>query len=115
MSARSGDGIDALVEHLVARLPDGPKYFPDDEVSDMPEEQWVAELVREQLLAVTRDELPYSIATRVTEWEGPDSRRHHRRAREPEGDGDRQGGQVLKQVGGGPGRNCPPAPSWNCG
>ena len=46
-------------------------YFPDDEISDMPEEQWVAELVREQLLAVTRDELPYSIATRVTEWEWP--------------------------------------------
>ena len=37
---------------------------------DVPEEQWVAELVREQLLAVTRDELPYSIATRVSEWEG---------------------------------------------
>ena len=37
----------------------------------MPEEQWVAELVREQLLAVTHDELPYSIATRVTEWEWP--------------------------------------------
>ena len=46
-------------------------YFPADEVTDMPEEQWVAELVREQLLAVTRDELPYSIATRVTEWEWP--------------------------------------------
>lgn len=71
VSARSGAGIDALVEHLSGLLPEGPKYFPDDEFSDMPEEQWVAELVREQLLAVTRDELPYSIATRVTEWEGP--------------------------------------------
>jgi GTPase len=71
VSAHSGEGIDALVEHLAARLPEGPKYFPDDEFTDMPEEQWVAELVREQLLAVTRDELPYSIATRVTEWEWP--------------------------------------------
>lgn len=71
VSARSGAGIDALVEHLSGLLPEGPKYFPDDEFSDMPEEQWVAELVREQLLAVTRDELPYSIATRVTEWEWP--------------------------------------------
>jgi GTPase len=71
VSARSGAGIPALVDHLVARLPEGPKYFPDDEFTDMPEEQWVAELVREQLLAVTRDELPYSIATRVTEWEWP--------------------------------------------
>ncbi len=71
VSARSGAGIAAFVDHLVARLPEGPKYFPDDEFTDMPEEQWVAELVREQLLAVTRDELPYSIATRVTEWEWP--------------------------------------------
>jgi GTPase len=71
VSARTGEGIGALVEHLVGRLPEGPKYFPDEEFTDMPEEQWVAELVREQLLAVTRDELPYSIATRVTEWEWP--------------------------------------------
>ena len=58
-----GDGLDALVEHLVARLPEGPAFFPDETVRDVPDEQWVAELVREQLLAVTRDELPYSIAT----------------------------------------------------
>jgi len=71
VSARTGDGLAALVEHLVGRLPEGPQYFPEGEFTDMPEEQWVAELVREQLLAVTRDELPYSIATRVTEWEWP--------------------------------------------
>jgi GTP-binding protein Era len=71
VSARTGRGIGALVDHLTELTPEGPKYFPDDEVSDLPEEQWVAELVREQLLAVTRDELPYSIATRVTEWEWP--------------------------------------------
>ena len=70
MSARTGVGLDALVDHLVARSPEGPQFFPDDVVHDVPEEQWIAELVREQLLAVTRDELPYSIATRVTEWEG---------------------------------------------
>lgn len=71
VSAKTGAGIDAFVDHLVTRLPAGPKYFPDEEFTDMPEQQWVAELVREQLLAVTRDELPYSIATRVTEWEWP--------------------------------------------
>ncbi|MEX2626337.1 MAG: GTPase Era, partial [Ilumatobacteraceae bacterium] len=70
VSARTGDGIGPLVDYLTERLPEGPRYFPDDQFSDLPEEQWVAELVREQLLAVTRDELPYSIATRVTEWEG---------------------------------------------
>ena len=100
VSARTGAGIDALVEHLVARAPEGPAFFPLDAVRDLPEEQWVAELVREQLLAVTRDELPYSIATRVTEWEGDritveivverDSQKGMVIGR---------GGSVLKQVG----------------
>jgi GTPase len=71
VSARTGDGIDALVSHLVERLPEGPQYYPADMVTDVPEAFWVAELVREQLLAVTRDELPHSIATRITEWEWP--------------------------------------------
>ena len=70
VSAQTGEGLDALVDHLVAHMPEGPAFFPLDAVRDVPQEQWVAELVREQLLAVTRDELPYSIATRVTEWEG---------------------------------------------
>jgi GTP-binding protein Era len=71
ISAKTGDGVGALVEHLSAMMPEGPLYFPDDTVRDLPEEEWVAELVREQLLAVTHDELPYSIATRVIEWEWP--------------------------------------------
>jgi GTP-binding protein Era len=70
VSARTGVGLDVLVDHLAARAPVGPAFFPVDAVRDVPDEQWVAELVREQLLAVTRQELPYSIATRVTEWEG---------------------------------------------
>jgi GTPase len=71
VSARTGDGVDALVEHLVARLPVGPRYYPEGMVSDVPEALHVAELVREQLLAVAREELPHSIATRVSEWEWP--------------------------------------------
>jgi GTP-binding protein Era len=71
VSARTGEGLAVLVDHLAGRLPEGPKLFPDEIVRDVPDEQWVAELVREQLLAVTRDELPYSIATHVTEWEWP--------------------------------------------
>ena len=71
VSARTGAGVDELVAHLVERMPEGPQLYPDDMVTDVPEAFWVAELVREQLLAVTRDELPHSIATRVTEWEWP--------------------------------------------
>lgn len=71
VSAKTGDGVGALVEHLVSLLPDGPQYFPDDMVTDVPEAFMVAELVREQLLRRTREELPHSIATRVVEWDWP--------------------------------------------
>ena len=72
--------------------PRARSYYPDDMVTDVPEAFWVAELVREQLLAVTHDELPHSIATRVTEWEWPRIRvRDPRRAGLPEGHRDRQG------------------------
>src|SRR3954451_16658513 len=98
--ARTGTGIQALVEHLIERLPEGPMYFPADEFADMPEERWVAELVREQLLAVTRDELPYSIATRVTEWEWPRIRCEIIVERDSQkGMVIGKGGAVLKEVG----------------
>lgn len=71
LSAQTGAGVPELVEHLLGRMPEGPQYYPDDMVTDVPEAFWVAELVREQLLAITREELPHSIATRVTEWEWP--------------------------------------------
>jgi len=71
LSALTGEGVDALREHVLTRLPEGPQFYPDDMVTDVPEAFWVAELVREQLLAIVREELPHSIATRVTEWEWP--------------------------------------------
>lgn len=100
VSARTGKGVDALVAHLEAQLPEGPLYFPEDTVSDQPEEQWVAELVREQLLAVTHDELPYSIATRVSEWEWPRIRVEIIVERDSQkGMVIGTGGSVLKEVG----------------
>lgn len=71
LSARTGAGVAELVDHVVERLPPGPRLFPEDMVTDVPEAFRVAELVREQLLAVAREELPHSIATRVTEWDWP--------------------------------------------
>jgi GTPase len=100
VSARTGEGLEVLVDHLVARLPEGPSYFPVGTVRDVPDEQWVAELVREQLLAVTRDELPYSIATRVSEWEGNRITVEIVVERESQkGIVIGKGGRVLKQVG----------------
>ena len=71
VSARTGRGVDALVDHLIGMLPEGPRWYPEGMASDVEEAMWVAELVREKLLALTRDELPHSIACRVTEWEWP--------------------------------------------
>jgi GTP-binding protein Era len=71
VSAKTGSGVPELVAEIMSRLPEGPPWYPEDTVTTVPEAFWVAELVREQLLAVTHDELPHSIATRVVEWEWP--------------------------------------------
>jgi GTP-binding protein Era len=71
VSAATGEGVAALVEAIVDRMPEGPQLYPPDMVTDVPDAFWVAELVREQLLARTQEELPHSIACRVTEWEWP--------------------------------------------
>ena len=100
VSARTGKGVPALTAHLIARLPEGPPFFPPDVITDTPEALWVAELVREQLLAKTRDELPHAITCRVTEWEWP----HIRVEIIVERDSQKaivigKGGEVLKAVG----------------
>ncbi len=71
ISARTGDGVAELVDHVMERLPPGPRYYPAGMVKDVPEAFFVAELVREQLLRHAREELPHSIACRVTEWDWP--------------------------------------------
>jgi GTP-binding protein Era len=100
VSARSGQGVDALTGYIVASLEEGPPFFPSDVVTDTPEALWVAELVREQLLAKTHDELPHSISCRVTEWEWP----HIRCEIIVERDSQKgivigKGGEILKAVG----------------
>jgi GTP-binding protein Era len=67
VSAKTGDGIDALREELVELLPEGPAYFPSDQRSDLSLEDQVAELVREKALALTREEIPHAISVEVEE------------------------------------------------
>jgi GTPase len=69
VSARTGSGIEALVSHLAALLPAGPFYFPPEEISDQPESVLLAELVREQVLARTRQEVPHAVEVQVEEVE----------------------------------------------
>jgi GTP-binding protein Era len=100
VSAKTGAGVADLVTELVRRLPDGPLFYPDDMVTDVPEAFWVSELVREQLFQVMREELPHSIATRVTEWEWPRIRCEILVERESQkGIVIGKKGSVLKEVG----------------
>ncbi|MFQ5558692.1 MAG: GTPase Era [Acidimicrobiales bacterium] len=100
VSGQTGEGIGALVAHLSERMPESPPLYPEDTVTDVGRSYWVAELVREQLLAVTREELPHSIATRVTEWEWPRIRCEILVERSSQkGMVIGKGGQVLKAVG----------------
>jgi GTP-binding protein Era len=67
VSAKTGDGIDALRDDLVALLPEGPAYFPQEQRTDLPVEVQVAELVREQALRLTKEEVPHAITVEVQE------------------------------------------------
>jgi GTPase len=67
ISARTGSGVPALVDYLAGLLPEGPFYFPSDEVSDQPEHVMLAELVREQVLHRTRQEVPHAVEVQVDE------------------------------------------------
>ena len=69
VSARTGDGMDALEAELVGLLPEGPRYFEEGQRTDLPLELQVAELVREKALALTREELPHAISVEVDELE----------------------------------------------
>jgi GTPase len=100
ISAMTGEGVPALLAHLVAMMPEGPQYFPDDMLTDQPEAVRVAELVREQLLARLGEEVPYSIATKVTEWEWPRIRCEILVERDSQkGIVIGKGGAILKEVG----------------
>jgi GTP-binding protein Era len=71
VSARTGEQLDLLVELLFRHLPEGRPLYPEGHVTDEPEQHLVAELIREQALALVRDELPHSVAVLVEEM-GPD-------------------------------------------
>jgi GTP-binding protein Era len=100
VSAKTERGVSGLVEFIVARMPEGPFFYPDDEVTDTPEAQYVAELVREQLFRRMREEIPHSLHCRVSHYEWP----HITVEILVERDSQKgmvigKGGQVLKDVG----------------
>jgi GTP-binding protein Era len=70
VSARTGDGVKLLLDLIVTRLPEGPAMFPEGEVTDLPLEVRIAEIVREKALEVTREEVPHSVEVIVDEIVG---------------------------------------------
>jgi GTP-binding protein Era len=69
VSAKTGDGVRELREELVSLLPEGPLYFPRDQRTDLPVEAQIAELVREQALRLTKEEVPHALTAEVEELE----------------------------------------------
>jgi GTP-binding protein Era len=69
IAATKQQNTDKLLDMVIARLPEGPALYPEDELTDTPLQYLAAELVREQLLLNTRQEIPHSIAVQVDEWE----------------------------------------------
>ncbi len=74
ISAQTGDGVESLLERVVACMPLGPRYFPDDWIVDQPEQFVAAELIREKALMLTRDEVPHAIAVEVERMAKRDDR-----------------------------------------
>ncbi|HKP86244.1 MAG TPA: GTPase Era [Blastocatellia bacterium] len=69
ISARTGDGVELLIEKAFEQLPEGPPLYPEDEMTDQPERVIVAELVREKILQATSEEIPYVTAVVTERWE----------------------------------------------
>ena len=68
VSAEQGLGVQELVDAVVARLPEGPPYYPDAMLTDQPEQFLVRELIREQVIRHTREEVPHAVAVEIEEF-----------------------------------------------
>lgn len=69
ISALKRDGLDTLLDAVVKALPEGPRYFPKDQITDQPERFLVAELIREQVLLATEEEVPYATTVMIEQYE----------------------------------------------
>ncbi len=69
ISAKTGDGIPFLLKHVTTFLPPGPLYFPEDQLSDLPERFFISETIREKVMLITKREVPYACAVVVEEFE----------------------------------------------
>ena len=73
ISALNGNNVDTLMERLAAYMPEGPQYYPADQVTDHPEQFICAELIREKILHLTRDEVPHSVAVTIEDMKAEEN------------------------------------------
>src|ERR1017187_353516 len=104
ISARKREGLDLLLEKLLAALPEGPRYFPDDQITDQPVRFMVAETIREQILLETKEEVPYATTVLIEQFEEKPRLTRVAAAIYCEREGQKailvgKGGQMLKKVG----------------
>ncbi|HEX3320108.1 MAG TPA: GTPase Era [Terriglobales bacterium] len=104
ISARTKDGLDHLVEILVRALPTGPRYFPDDQITDQPTRFMAAEIIREQVLLAAREEVPHATTVVVESFEESEKLIRIAATIYCERGGQKaillgKGGQMLKKIG----------------
>jgi GTP-binding protein Era len=104
VSALTGEGLDVLVREMLERLPEGPRYFPPEHLTDQPERLLAAELIRERVLEETRQEVPHAVAALVEQWEDKGRRTRIAATIVVEREGQKRiligaGGAMLKKIG----------------
>lgn len=105
ISATQGNNVDELLKTLVEELPEGPQYYPEDQVTDHPEYFIVSELIREKVLELTREEVPHSVAVVVDKMCGDENGKIHVQATIIVERASQKGiiigknGQMLKNIG----------------
>jgi len=104
ISALKRDGLEVLLDRIVAALPEGPRYFPEDQITDQPERFLAAEIIREKVLQRTGEEVPYATTVAVETWEESSKLTKIAAAIYVEREGQKgivigRGGQMLKQIG----------------
>src|SRR6185369_9047636 len=104
MSALKGENVETVLGEIFKRLNEGPMFYPEDQISDQPERAIAAEMIREKLIVVTEEEMPYSTAVMIDRFEEGD--RLHRIFASIFVERDSQkaivigkGGQKLKEIG----------------
>lgn len=104
ISATKRQGLEELIRDIVQRLPEGPRYFPEDEITDQPERALVAEMIRERVLIETGQEVPYASAVKIERFEAGDKLTRIAAAIYCEREGQKailigKGGSMLKRIG----------------